>query len=181
MKRLLMLVALILGINATHAQIQTATLKASGLTCSMCSKAVYDALTKVDFVKSVKANIQKSEYTIQLDDTKKIELSQLAEAVEDAGFSVAEMFITTKLSNLTVKNDAHIEMNGALLHFVNVPTTTVDGMVTLRLLDKVFAGDKTHKKYAQYTAMECYNTGYEATCCNTKSNGTKARMYHVTL
>ncbi len=42
--------------------IKKVSLVASGLTCSMCSKAIFKALTKLDFVEEVKVDIAKSMY-----------------------------------------------------------------------------------------------------------------------
>ena len=49
-----------LSATPAFSQIQSATLKADGLTCSMCSKAIYKALLKVPFVQSVTPDIEGS-------------------------------------------------------------------------------------------------------------------------
>jgi copper chaperone CopZ len=57
MKKILTIIVVLLAVNS-QAQIQNATLQASGLTCAMCSKAVYKALSDVAFVEKVKADIE---------------------------------------------------------------------------------------------------------------------------
>lgn len=68
--------------------IKKVTLVASGLTCSMCSKAIFKALTKLDFVEEVKVDIEKSMYILAFKTGKKVEIDQIKSAVTDAGFGV---------------------------------------------------------------------------------------------
>src|SRR6187401_816631 len=82
-KIILVILGLLLAISS-FAQIKSATLSASGLTCSMCSKAIYKALGKVSFVKSVDADIEGSKYQITFKDGAVIVLDDLKKAVEGA-------------------------------------------------------------------------------------------------
>ena len=45
---------------AASAQIKSVSLQASGLTCSMCSKAIYKSLSAISFVQSVDSDIKNS-------------------------------------------------------------------------------------------------------------------------
>ena len=78
--------------NTTSAQVPTeikkASLVASGLTCSMCSKAIFKALSKLDFVEEVKVDIEKSMYQMTFKAGKKVDIDQVKLAVTDAGFGV---------------------------------------------------------------------------------------------
>ena len=67
------------------------TLVASGLTCSMCSKAIFKALSKLDFVEEVKVDIEKSMYILAFKTGKKVEIDQIKLAVTDAGFGVQSL------------------------------------------------------------------------------------------
>jgi copper chaperone CopZ len=78
------------------AQIESVKIQASGLTCSMCSRAIYKSLLKVPSVAKVEEDIQHSTYTIQFKDHAKIVLDDLRKAVKDAGFSVAKLEVRTK-------------------------------------------------------------------------------------
>ncbi|HEY5774396.1 MAG TPA: heavy metal-associated domain-containing protein, partial [Chitinophagaceae bacterium] len=64
MKKIIAVVVVAFVTVALQAQFSKATLQASGLTCSMCSKAVKVALEKVPFVQEVKVNIKSQEYTV---------------------------------------------------------------------------------------------------------------------
>ncbi|MEI8142291.1 MAG: heavy-metal-associated domain-containing protein [Chitinophagia bacterium] len=112
MKKLILLsgfmIVTILAANATKANISNdatlfksilvktdqkkkVTLVASGLTCSMCSKAIFKSLTKLDFVEEVKVDIEKSTYILSFKTDSKVNLAQIKKAVTDAGFGVKSL------------------------------------------------------------------------------------------
>ena len=71
--------------------IKKVTLVASGLTCSMCSKAIFKSLSKLEFVDQVKVDIEKSKYILSFKPTSKVDLAQIKKAVTDAGFGVQSL------------------------------------------------------------------------------------------
>lgn len=180
MKKIILVVLGLLIAASSFAQIKSATLSASGLTCSMCSKAIYKALQKVSFVKEVHPDIEGSKYHITFKDDKSIVLDDLKKAVEGAGFSVAALQVTANFPPTQIANDAHINYGGSTYHFLNVPNTTISGEKTFTIVDKKFLPDADYKKYAKYTTMKCVESGRMAACCT--NNGTAGtRVYHVTL
>lgn len=172
MRKIVMIILLALSIETLHAQVSKATLTASGLTCSMCSKAIYSALLKVKTIESVKANIKESSYSILFKKDAVVSFDEIKKAVEDAGFFVAKLQATVNFQNTQVKNDAHVNVDGLSLHFLNVPEQTLNGEKVITIVDKNYLSDKEYKKYSQYTTMKCFTTG-------TDDNG--QRMYHVTI
>src|SRR5215510_4580050 len=102
MKKILMMLIVMVAFFTMNAQFSKASLQASGLTCSMCSKAVKVALEKVSFVQEVKVNIKNQEYAIAFKENSKADFDELKKAVEDAGFSVASLKVTGNFSNLNV-------------------------------------------------------------------------------
>lgn len=179
MKKIIILV-LLLWSNYSQAQIKSATLTASGLTCSMCSKAIYKALEKLPFIATIDANVEKSSYDITFKNNATVNIDALKDAVEDAGFSVASLLITATFANQAVANDAHITLGGSNFHFLNVTKQSLNGDKSIRLLDKSFVTAKEHKKYAKYTRMKCYETGKMEACC-AKNGSLSERIYHVTF
>lgn len=161
------------------AQPQSATLVASGLTCSMCSKAIYKALEKVPYISSIDVDIEKSSYEIRFKPGMDIEPDEMKKAVEGAGFFVASLQLRVKMDGVDVKNDAHVTFAGATYHFVKVPEKTVSGEATLTVIDKNYLPAKARKKYDKFTSMECYETGVAMACCAHK--GKTNRIYHVTM
>lgn len=180
MKKLLMVFVLVAGTIMAHAQITKAKLVASGLTCSMCSKSIYEALQKVNGIENVKANIKESSYSIVFKKEGTVNPDDLKKAVEDAGFSVAKLQLTVSFENAAIKNDEHISVAGINLHFLNIEPQTLTGEKVLTILDKNFESSKEFKKYAQYTTMKCFTTGIIESCCGDKGMPGQ-RIYHVTI
>jgi copper chaperone CopZ len=174
----LAIVALFLSLSS-FAQIKSATLSASGLTCSMCSKAIFKALTKVSSVQKVDADIEGSKYQITFRPGATVVLDDLKKAVENAGFSVASLQVTANFPPTHLQKDAHISYGGATYHFVNVPDETISGEKTFTIVDKNFLPDGDYKRYAKMTDMKCIQTGHMEACCDKGKAGT--RVYHVTL
>jgi len=179
MRKILMAVAVMITISS-YAQISKANLIASGLTCSMCSKAIYEALQKVNTIESVKANIKESSYDIVFKKDAVVSFDDIRKAVEDAGFSVAKFQVNINFDNVAIDNDKHVAVDGINLHFIHVQPQTLNGEKVLTLLDKNFELSKDYKKYTQYTTMKCFTTGVMESCCNSKSTGSE-RIYHVTI
>lgn len=170
MKYIFFIVALLFAVN-TQAQVKSASLEASGLTCAMCSKAVYTALSKVPFVEKVDADIETSSYQISFKNGSKVDFDALSKAVVDAGFSVAKLKVTTQFKDAKVENDAHIVADNQSFHFMNVTPQTLNGTKTIRLVDKNFVLPKEYKKFGKLTTMKCYESGV--------MDG--KRIYHATL
>lgn len=179
MKNIIIILLLLLQLPAT-AQMKSATLTASGLTCSMCSKSIFKALEKVSFIENVDADVEKSTFTVRFKEGKNVVLDDVKKAVEHAGFSVASMAVTANFSGEEVYNDACINLHGTSLHFLNVPKQTLSGTKTFTVVDKNFLPASAYKKYAKYTQKKCFETGMMADCCP-KDKLTSNRIYHVTL
>lgn len=182
MKKIIFAIALLVGTFSSFAQIQSASLVASGLTCSMCSKAIYKALQKLPGIQSVSVDIEQSRYDIVFKQGARISPDDLNKAVRGAGFSVAQLKITASFGNVVVENDAHVELDGNTYHFLNVPKQQLNGAQTFTIVDKNFLPADAYKQYRKYTAKPCFETGRMEACC---SGGTKAakasRVYHLTI
>jgi len=179
MKHIFIAVLLLIGISAS-AQVKTATLQASGLTCSMCSNAIYKALQKISFVQDVQSDIKNSSYNITFKEGSTVDIDALKKAVTGAGFSVARLSVVAHFDNVKIENDTHVKLDGKTFHFLNVPAQTLNGDKTITVVDKNFVTNKEYKKYSQYTKMKCYETGTMESCC--KKNGSAGeRIYHVTI
>lgn len=80
--------------STATAQVQSIELVASGLTCSMCSKAIFKSLSALEFVSEVKVDIEKSSYILAFKSSDKVKIEQIREAVYEAGFSIETMQMT---------------------------------------------------------------------------------------
>jgi copper chaperone CopZ len=173
------LIGLLFWFSGSEAQVSKVSLQASGLTCSMCSKAVLNALQKVSFVNKVQVDIKSQQYTITFKDSSSIELDALAQAVEDAGFSVAKLIVTANVQPLTLGKDEHVKIGTSWFHFLNASSQQVNGEMKFTLVDKKFTSAKEAKKYLSMSKMECVQTGKAASCCTKDSSS--ERIYHAII
>ncbi len=180
MKNICLIIAVLFAINSS-AQITSANLQASGLTCSMCSNAINKALKSVDYVDKVMANIKNSSFEISFKPNAKVDFDQLKKKVEDAGFHVAKLTANLQFNNQEINADTHIKMNGMVFHFLNVKNQTLNGSKTIQVLDKGFVSAKEFKKNEVYTKMDCYKTGVTGSCCTKNGLTPGDRIYHVTI
>jgi len=181
MKKILMLLVAVIIYTGGYSQFSKATLQASGLTCSMCSKAVKVALEKVPFVQEVKVNIKSQEYTIIFKESNNADFDALKKAVEDAGFSVASFKVTGKFSDVSVQKDKHLELDGKNFHFISNSDKVLNGEQTFTIVDKDFLSAKDFKKFSAATKMECIKTGKAGNCCVKDGMHSEERVYHVII
>jgi len=166
-----------------HAQIQKVTIQASGLTCSMCNKSINASLKNVIFIQSVESDINNNSFTITFKPGIKPDFDLLKKKVQDAGFSIANLWVYASFNNQKIANDAHVTVEGLNIHFVAVDNQVLNGEKKLQLIDKDFTNSKNYKKFSSLTSMECFKTGLMAGCCKEKMQQTAAqqRVYHVTI
>ncbi len=169
MKKFFLIICISIGLIA-NAQVKKADLRASGLTCAMCSKAVFKSLSDVPFVEKIQVDIQKSTYEIFFKNGSAISFDALSKAVVDAGFSVDELKIISNFNGLKIQKDAKVELGNQVLLFINANGQTLSGEKTFTLIDKNFVSAKEFKKY-KLTEGKTYEKGF--------ANG--KRVYHAVL
>ena len=79
--------------------LNTASLKVTGLTCSMCSFSVQKGLEKVQSIKSVEPNLEETTFEITFKDDIFIDFNLIENAVLDAGFFVDKGSVEVNLTN----------------------------------------------------------------------------------
>lgn len=105
MKYLLLFIFFLLNTKA-KAQIQSIDVSASGLTCSMCSKAIFKSLSQLDFVSDVKVDLEKSIYTLSFKSPEQVKIEEIRDAVYDAGFAIETMQMTANFpSSKAINNE----------------------------------------------------------------------------
>ncbi len=92
-------------VGRINAQIKSAEVLASGLTCSMCSKAIFKALSQLDFVDTVKVNIETSVYQLSFKKDSAVKIEGIRDAVYDAGFAIAKLSITADWKDKSAVKD----------------------------------------------------------------------------
>ncbi|MES2431152.1 MAG: heavy-metal-associated domain-containing protein [Bacteroidota bacterium] len=181
MKRIFSIVIFLAFLNVANAQIKSANLQASGLTCSMCSRAIFKAIKTLEFVDKVEANIKNSSFDITFKPGTKIDLDMIKNKVEGAGFFVAAFSAKINFDGQLIKNDGHTTIDKNVFHFLNVKDQSLTGEHTIKILDKGFVTAKEYKKNSKYTSMECYKTGVAGACCAKHGLAKGTRIFHVTI
>jgi copper chaperone CopZ len=146
MKTIFFLIALIYSVIA-HSQFTKANLQASGLTCALCSKAVNNALQKLPFVASVKPDIKNSSFDIVFKENNEVSIDELKNAVENAGFSVANLKITGNFDNVRLQKNEYTKIGNQAFFFLNAGEV-LQGEKTLTIVEKSFMTANTFKKYS---------------------------------
>lgn len=179
MKHIIAMCIWVMAAFTVNAQVTRVSLQASGLTCSMCSKAVLNALKEVPSVDKIQVDIKNQQYNITLKN-ETADLDQLSRAVEDAGFSVASLVVTARFDNKKLGKDEHLKIGNEFFHFLNADGRQLNGEASFTLVDKNFTSPKLHKKYAAMSKMNCVKTGRMASCCFSDAEEEK-RIYHVII
>ena len=166
MKRFLILISLSWLVLQANAQFISASLEASGVTCSLCSKAIQRALEKVAFVQQVAVDVKMQVYNVTFKKNSIIYFDDIQKAVEDAGFSVASLKVTGNFNNLQLPKDQNIRIGDQTFYFLNGNGQILDGEKTITLIDKNFLTPKAFKKYSASIRQ---------------STASNIRIYHVII
>lgn len=153
MKKIMFVIVMMISLPS-FAQIRSIDLTASGLTCSMCSKAIYKSLVKLPFVSDVQVNIKNSGYLITFKPGQDISPAVIRKAVEDAGFFVAAMKITADIGRTLATDDTRITMQGSTYRFLRQAGQTLQGTTTFTVVDKSYLPVSEQKKYAKDIVTE---------------------------
>lgn len=180
MKVLFFIILMAIGVSSS-AQIKKASLQASGLTCSMCSKAVKEALEEVAFVDKIMVDIKNQQYNITFKQDAEVDPDALTKAVEDAGFSVASLKLTANVDAVKLAKDHHVKIGNKFFHFLNGAGKELKGDVSFNVVDKGFVSDKEFKKHASLSKMQCVQTGRMANCCRADDVPDQSRVFHVII
>jgi len=117
LKKIILMRYLIIGLffflsSSATAQVQSVELVASGLTCSMCSKAIFKSLSALDFVSNVKVDIEKSSYILAFKSPNEVKIEQIRDAVYDAGFAIETMQLTANFPSAKAVTNETVSLNG---------------------------------------------------------------------
>ena len=132
----------------TNAQIVKAEIQATGLTCSMCSNAIYKQLKSLPEVVNVETDLNTNTFTVTLRENNHVSPKTFKEKVEKAGFFIGSLVLTAKPETIT--KSQYILVNPKPSNSPYVKFRVVDkGYVTEKEFKKI---SKTYKNVASYAA-----------------------------
>ena len=142
----------ILTVTASQAQVTKVYIQASGLTCSMCSNAIYKALKKLDFVGKVDADVKNYIFEVSFKPGSEVDFSRIKNKVEDAGFSVSGFSASIIFNSTALRENQPVKLGNSNLLFVNGTNQMLNGEVRVKFLDKGFVSAKDNKSI-NYTML----------------------------
>lgn len=135
LKNIYFTIAAIFFVSIANAQISKAEIRATGLTCSMCSNAINKQLKSMPEVVNVETDLNTNTFTVTLKEGNNLTPKIFKDKVEKAGFFVGTLFITANADAISGAN--YIKVN------------TVDAKsneIRFQVLDKGFVTQKEFKK-----------------------------------
>ena len=158
MKPILFFLCTVLFINTTKAQLKKVDIVATGLTCSMCSNAIYKQLQSINGVEKVEIDLNKNLFTVILKNENTLTPKDFKDKVESAGFFVGSMLLYISYLNLPIE-DGKQESNYI---FIDTKAQTLNGDKQFRVLDKGYVTNKEFKKLSKaYVKYSTYATTNE--------------------
>ena len=131
---ILVLIVLIASSKAT-AQISKAEIRATGLTCSMCSNAINKQLKSLPEVVDVETDLNTSTFTVKLKEGNTLSPKIFKDKVEKAGFFIGTLILTTKAE--TIKQSAYVLINNI---------SNINTEVKFQVMDKGYVTEREFKK-----------------------------------
>ncbi len=141
-----------LGLSS-NAQINKVNIIATGLTCSMCSNAIYKKLQTLNGIDSITIDLNKNLFAVNLKPNHALSPSDFKNAIENAGFFIGSMILNVKLPIETIA----IDNTKTQYTYVNADKQNLSGEKQLKVLNKGFVTEKEFKKYVKtYTNYPDY-------------------------
>ncbi|CAH0182714.1 hypothetical protein SRABI27_01888 [Pedobacter sp. Bi27] len=169
------IIMLFFAVKASAQQISTADLQVTGLTCSMCSNATQKSLETLNFISSVKPDLNKNIFVLTFKKDANINLDLVRKKVQDAGFSVGGLTASFNFNQVKIDDKGQAVVDGNVYRFVNAKSKTLNGTVKASVVDKNFISGSAFKKQATTANSDAYASGTGVV------NGKKTRIYHLVL
>lgn len=135
----------------SNAQIVKAEIRATGLTCSMCSNAINKQLKTLPEVVKVETDLNTNTFTVTLTEGNTLSPKVFKEKVEKAGFFIGTLVLTAKPETIT--QSPYILVND------NVAKGTE---IQFQVVDKGYVTEKEFKKLSKsYKNVETYASNNE--------------------
>lgn len=147
----LLVTIVLFACTKANAQISKAEIRATGLTCSMCSNAINKQLKSVPEVINVETDLNTNTFTVTLKEGNMVSPKVFKDKVEKAGFFIGSLIVTTKSEN--IKQNGYIVVN-------NASNTAPE--VQIQILDKGYVTEKEFKKLSKsFQNIETYASNNE--------------------
>ncbi|MFC1222576.1 heavy-metal-associated domain-containing protein [Pedobacter sp. BG31] len=169
------IIMLFFAVNVSAQKISSADLQVTGLTCSMCSNATQKSLETLNFISSIKPDLNKNIFVLTFKKDANVNLDLVRKKVQDAGFSVGGLTASFNFNDVKIDDKGQAIIDGNVYRFVNAKSKTLNGTVKASIVDKDFISGNAFKKQATNANSDAYASGTGVV------NGKKTRIYHLIL
>ena len=138
LKKIYLTIIAVLGLATANAQISKAEIRATGLTCSMCSNAINKQLKSMPDVENVDTDLNTNTFTIRLKKDNTLSPKNFKDKVEKAGFFIGSLVVFIDAE--AIKSNNYINVNNS---------KAVETEVKIQILDKGFVTAKEYKKLSK--------------------------------
>ena len=153
----------------SKAQFVSATLGINGLTCSLCSYNVEQEISKLEYVETIKMDLNQNIAQIKFAKGIPVHMKDVVNAVYKAGFSVGYTQAIFSFDSISItNNNFFVYLNDTYL-FVNKVTTPLKGEVALKFIDKKFV------------EPNIYNFWEKQIRSSQQSSSKNTTVYHILL
>ncbi|WP_316779792.1 heavy-metal-associated domain-containing protein [Pedobacter antarcticus] len=163
------------GLKTSAQEISKAELQVNGLTCSMCSRATETSLKSLSFIEDITPDLNRNVFLINFKKDQNVNLDQIKNKVQDAGFSIGDLSATILFNQTAVDEQGLARLDGTVFRIVNAKSKTLNGPVTVKVLDKDFISSSAFRKKAAQLKVDSYATGKEVI------QGKETRVYHLSI
>jgi len=141
----------------------------------MCSRATETSLKSLGFIETVTPDLNKNIFVLTFKAGQPVDIDQIRDKVQDAGFSIGYLSATFNFSNTVVDAGGLAQSGGQVFQFVNAKSQMLNGPVTARILDKDFITSSAFKKKAAEFKSASYLSGKGIV------DGRETRIFHLSI
>ena len=128
-------------------QFKSASIGINGLTCSMCSRSVEISLVKLDFIDRVVMDLNSNQCDIFFNEDEHVSVDKIAQAVIDAGFSVAYLNAWFDFNGKSISTDSCWNYAYDTYQFLNIKQPKLEGKMNLKFIGTNFLSRGEMKKW----------------------------------
>ncbi len=138
-----------------RAQFRQASIGINGLTCSQCSRSVEMQLRKLDFISDVDMDLEHKNGTLHFKSNRKADMSAIARAVKDAGFSVRYLKAEINPKDIQLSAESCFSLNGDAYYISDPGALQELTMLTLQFLGQDYLSKSEWKRYKLPANLKC--------------------------
>lgn len=140
MKSFISVLLLFITVFTANADIIKANVLATGLTCSLCSKATFNQLNSIPEVAKIDVDVNNTSFILEFKKGTSINPEVIKQKIEDAGFSVGKLELTIEKEDVSNQ----FSIGNYTFSIVNAKKVSTK-IFTIKILNQGFITPKEYK------------------------------------